>query len=732
MIEQISIDGVASYTGGAAVLSELRSVNFIFGANGSGKTTLSRVIAKPETYANCAVSWAGRSPLQCLVYNRDFIEENFTARMRGIFTLGHEDAAVLQAIEDLKKDIDDVSNTIRARKHTLEGPDGNGGKRKELHDLNTNFQEACWKTKLKHEDKFREAFRGVLNSRANFADRMFAEFESNSVDLKSQDDLETRAATIFADVKLRQDRLPDIPGSEIVALEAAAILDKRVVGKEDVSIADMIKRLGNSDWVKQGLGYFHQNGDCCPFCQQTTDDAFRHDLEAYFDETYQRDLDAIAGIATAYDEHSKSIIRQLDAVLLVQSEYLDRPLFEQTAEALRTKLSLNAQHIGRKRAEPSVKIILEGVAATIDTLNAIAAEANQKIDAHNALIDNIVSEREKLISEIWRYIVDEAKLPLEAYKTARLALTNAISGLTTGIAAKERERNEKSARLQELERQVTSVQPTVNAINSLLDSFGFRNFKLATAHEGDRFYTVIRSDGSEARETLSEGEKTFIVFLYFYYLISGSVSESGITTNRIVVIDDPVSSLDSDILFIVSSLIKKLFAKVQEPASTLKQVFVLTHNIYFHKEVAFDPKRSGGERRNFETFWVVRKKDDYSVIEGHLHNPIRTSYEMLWQEVRNENRSMLTIQNTLRRILENYFTILGNMDKDKIIDKFVGQDQQICNSLFSWVNDGSHNAYEDLYLACDSTTVERFLAVFKQVFAVTEQSAHYDMMMAPR
>ncbi|MFH0083694.1 AAA family ATPase, partial [Pseudomonas aeruginosa] len=70
--------------------------------------------------------------------------------------------------------------------------------------------------------------------------------------------------------------------------------------------------------------------------------------------------------------------------------------------------------------------------------------------------------------------------------------------------------------------------------------------------------------GMDAKETLSEGERTFVTFLYFYHLLKGSDSESGVTTDRIVVFDDPVSSLDSDILFIVSSLIKALFDEVRQ------------------------------------------------------------------------------------------------------------------------------------------------------------------------
>ncbi|TBG89353.1 hypothetical protein ELG67_09755 [Rhizobium leguminosarum] len=731
MIEQISVDGVASYKRAPAVLANLRAVNFIFGANGSGKTTISRVIANPAEHPTCSISWTGNLTLDALVYNRDFVEQNFVPRMQGIFTLGHEDASVLAEIDDLKGKIDAATADIRNRRHVLEGTDGKGGERMKRADLDLDLQEKCWATKIRYEDRFKEAFRGVLNSRANFAARMFNEFETNTSELKHLDELVTRAETVFADVKSREDRLPACSGSDLLTLESSPILAKRVFGKVDVPIAGMIRHLRNSDWVRQGLHFFHQNGDKCPFCQQATDDDFRRHLEDYFDETYQRDVDEIAGFLTTYVLYTERVTQQLDQLAASTSQYLDQASLHPLSEAARAKCALNIQHLQRKRSEPSAVVELEPMAQVFEEINALLAQGNARIDAHNSLIDNIVSERQVLVSDIWRYIVDEASINLDAYRAACTAISRAIDGLTRGIEQKDADRREKTSRLRELERQVTSVQPTVNAINQLLASFGFNNFTLATAQESNRFYRVVRGDGTEARETLSEGERTFIVFLYFYHLIGGSVSESGVTTNRIVVIDDPVSSLDSDVLFIVSSLIKKLFVKAQDPASTLKQVFVLTHNVYFHKEVSFDPTRGGG-RRAFETFWVVRKRDELSVVEGYDHNPIKSSYEMLWQEVRDENRSVTTIQNVLRRIIENYFTILGNMDKDTIIQYFQGQDQQICNSLFSWVNDGSHHAYEDLYLVCDANTVERYLDVFKRIFQVTNHGAHYDMMATPR
>jgi wobble nucleotide-excising tRNase len=183
-------------------------------------------------------------------------------------------------------------------------------------------------------------------------------------------------------------------------------------------------------------------------------------------------------------------------------------------------------------------------------------------------------------------------------------------------------------------------------------------------------------------------------------------------------------------LFIVSSLIRDVLKEVREGEGQIKQVFVLTHNVYFHKEVTFVPrKRKRNLAKTGESFWTVRKIGTESLIENHKTNPVKTSYEMLWDEVRNPNRSTLTIQNTLRRIIENYFKILGGIDTDELSNQFEGNEKLICGSLISWMHDGSHNAFEDAAVTVDTSAVEKYLQVFRAIFERTNHKAHYEMMM---
>ena len=71
----------------------------------------------------------------------------------------------------------------------------------------------------------------------------------------------------------------------------------------------------------------------------------------------------------------------------------------------------------------------------------------------------------------------------------------------------------------------------------------------------------------------------------------------------------------------------------------------------------------------------------------------------------------------------------GGKSKDEICDLFEGNEKLICQSLFSWVNDGSHSIHDDLYINHGNQTNESYLKVFKEVFIRSGQLGHYEMMV---
>jgi wobble nucleotide-excising tRNase len=635
MIESIRITDIATYSKTSSeVLNNLSKINYLFGSNGSGKTTITRVIADEGNYPKCSVTWKNGTKLQSMVYNRDFVVKNFTqcSELKGIFTLGEKNVDAINKIAAAKEGLDKLTKKIENLNSCLYGTDGVGGKNGELTAQDAELTDKCWAQKLKHDPKLWGAFSGYRNNAVNFKNKVLEELVLNSATIESLSDLEKKAETIFdSSITLEKSILP-VETAIVIAQESNPILKKRIIGKEDIDITAMIQKLGNSDWVKDGRIFYDQNDKVCPFCQQKTSEAFTKSLNDYFDETFERDIKAIHALEKNYKTDSQKLQFQIAAIINAPPRFLDVEKLKAKNDLLDSQIATNVQRIATKKKEPSQIINMESVINVTSEINTLIEEANVKISEHNKLISNITQEQSDLKSKVWKYLLEiELKTDLITYKAKKEKLIKEIESIKAQIESTISDKNAKEAEIKNLEKETTSIQPTKNAINSLLSAYGFQGFSVAEA--GGMCYKLVRADGTDAKDTLSEGETAFITFLYFYNLLKGSDSESGMSVDRIAVFDDPVSSLDSDILFIVASLIKNIFDEVRNGNGHIKQVFVLTHNVYFHKEVTFNHNRKK-KALSEETFWIVRKPGSISKIEKHDSNPIKTSYELLWAEVR--------------------------------------------------------------------------------------------------
>src|SRR3989442_899373 len=113
MIDSIELCDVATFRGNHA-LKDLREFNYLYGANAVGKTTISRVIANGAAFPKCKVAWKKGDKLDAFVYNRDFIDANFsqTAELKGIFTLGEHNVELVRKIAKAKEDHEELSRKV--------------------------------------------------------------------------------------------------------------------------------------------------------------------------------------------------------------------------------------------------------------------------------------------------------------------------------------------------------------------------------------------------------------------------------------------------------------------------------------------------------------------------------------------------------------------------------------------------------------------------------------------
>lgn len=739
MIEEIECKQVATYNEDGTALKDLQKINFIYGANGSGKTTVSNFLLEPENtkYQCCNLKWKNEQSIDIMVYNKTFKDNNFNSsnNIKGVFTLGQATENDIQLINDKKeqlKVIKEQGTGFKTSLNKLKGTDEEVGK---IQILDEEFKEYCWKKIYKeNETYFKEAFKGSMQKQS-FMNKLLNEADNNQSTLLDVENLNEKSKTIFGEVPTTLESISLIDISQLNEIELNTIWAKKIIGKSDVNIAKLIQNLNINDWVNQGKSYIQDNG-ICPFCQEKTiTDDFKQQLEEYFDTSFIESINKIKELKQSYELLSENIINQFNQIEQEQKDNkntkLDVDRFSIFLKTLISQLSSNKEILSNKIKEPSRSLDLTLTTNQLNDIKSLIESANKDIQIHNQIVDNYQTERSLLISSIWKYLVHLFDDGIKTYLSKRKGLEQGIENLTRQYKQKQQEWKELNNKIKELDKNVTSVQPTIDEINNILKYYGFLNFEIVPSELDRNQYQIKREDGTLAQETLSEGEITFITFLYFYQLSKGATNREEVSNDRVLIIDDPISSLDSNVLFVVSTLIKSIIEDIKEDIGNIKQLVVLTHNVYFHKEVSFINSRDTSGR-NDTYFWILRKNNKISRFNAYeMKNPIQTSYQLLWQEIRDrDNSSITTVQNTMRRIIENYFKILGNYKDDTLIQKFDTYEQQmICKSLISWVNDGSHSVPDDLFIEVQDDSIEKYLDVFEKIFEFTDHKGHYNMMM---
>lgn len=731
MIKTLKMKNCASYDSTGITIEECKKVNFIYGPNGSGKSTISNFLYDQENdlYKDCEIKWEFDTPTNIVVYNKNFKKKNFLGDMAGVFTLGKDSISDLEKIEELKKKRDLIAKDIRDYTNTLS--DKIADKAKAEH----NFRETIWNVILRNnEGDFKEAFSGLRASKERFAEQVLSKYKLCHNSDETRDSLIERANTLYSSKpefcnKLSFDFMKHI--ENICTIENDEIWSKIVIGNNDVPIAKLISSLNNSDWVSEGRDYLQDNGTC-PFCQQKTiDDNFINQLNAFFNDEYEDDISKIDDLKNRY----LNILNTLEIAfknILENSSFIniggiDIHNFETVTQLIIANLKANYSNMESKRNEPSRKIALN--CSNFSEILQILQTANKKIEKHNNMVNNYNSEKRKLTDDIWAFLMDEHEKEIKTYDEIR-NIDKAIESIRAKIDSFKLDLQNKNNEIISVEENITSIKPTINEINKSLVSYGFTNFRIVESTQKPNSYQIQRPNGTLATDTLSEGEETFISFLYYLQMIKGATDIKDISSKKVLVIDDPICSLDSTILYIVSAMVKDLINTVNETSSNIEQIFILTHNVFFHKEASFINNRS--DERSYVNFWIIRKDEDVSKLTSHgTKNPIKTSYELLWQELRDTtSTSRVTTQNTMRRIIENYFGMLGYSKYDYISSKFdTPEEKIICESLLQWINDGSHTIPDDLYIDSYSDSIEKYKEVFRKIFVFTGNESHYNMMM---
>ncbi|BAW61372.1 putative uncharacterized protein [Helicobacter pylori] len=486
--------------------------------------------------------------------------------------------------------------------------------KQEREEKEKDFTDSCWeKLYKKNEEDFKETLEG-FKLKKKFKEKILEGFKNNGHNESEIVKLEKLKENIRIVFSENQTELVPLECNltDFDSVENHSIWEQKIVGSADVAIADLIKKLSNEDWVAQGREYLSKDGNACPFCQQETiTEEFKKQLESYFDTSYQESTDTIKKMKENYTKKTARALEQLDKIVETeqknQQTKLNKEIFKRIIETLRSKINGNWQKMHDKSKEMSRSFDLESTKNEIKEIRDLIDTANQQIANHNEMIKDVQNQKKICMEQTWKFLVNEFKSDIQEYNEKDCGLEKGISNLNKKISENQEKIEKLENEIRELEKTMVSIKPIVNEINALLKGYGFTNFSLACA-EDEKSYRIQREDGQLVGETLSEGEVTFITFLYYYHLTKGSLKENDISKNKVLVIDDPISSLDSNILFIVSVLVKELMEEAMKEKTNIKQVIILTHNTYFYKEITleYDLKRY----QEKYSFWIIRKDNN--------------------------------------------------------------------------------------------------------------------------
>lgn len=725
MIRKIKIQNIATIKD---LTIEPLQINYIFGGNGSGKTSISKYLSLEENYDNGSI--IRDDSCEVLVYNKDFVDNNFQDKnsINGIFTIGESAVEAIKAIEEQEAEKAKYQKELIARTKSLEGLQS------QIDALQIAFEDNCWEAQKDISTSMPFAITGTRNNKKAFAQKCLESYNGNRANY-SYDELLKKYQKIFQNSAQEHENIIEFDFSinngglkiTLNEIETHQIFSQKLVKATESNFSKFIESLGNVDWVSQGMKWI-ESSDICPFCQRKLSNDILLELNNLFDESYNAAINTLTNLEILYltisadlDEYYKTATKYLASI-----NFIDLTILQQHYTKLKSTIKSNLEQIKEKLSHPSTTVSLTNSNQQINDFISEIKNINQQIDQNNEYVKDLKTARKQLSDTVWDYIANCKLLPVISQFKKDLASKNqGVLKLKNNIDSFKQSINECDRIIREKRATVVCIDNAISEINSLLLGFGFKGFKIEK--RDDLSYKLVRADGSEVRETLSEGEHRFITFLYFYQLVNGTLNRENVNKDKILVIDDPISSLDSNILFIVSYLVRELIKNCLS-GGNVKQIFVLTHNIYFHQEIAYKGSRDNPSPLK-EKFWVLRKINEQSEIVGYAKNQINSSYELLWQEYKNPNTDGALICNTMRRILEHYFNVIGHKDYDKIIDQFTGQDKLICKALLPFINAGSHTINDDFHLSIDLDMVDKYKEIFKAIFQKANQESHYNMMM---
>ena len=721
MISKIVLNGVASYKK-EAVLDTDKKVNLLYGLNGTGKSTFSEFLYDQTgaRFSQCSIEGLEENDT-VLVYNQKFVQDTFyePEGIHGIFTLSKGNA-------DAQKVIDTASAEVKKlteQKRKIEEKKTKN-EQKHLGEIE-EYKKQVWKIKTEYTggDRVLEFCLDGLKGNKDTLFKHIISLEKPEGDLDySVDDLKKEAQQLQGEAQSRQHLSKVLINVEDI--ERSELLSKVIVGNKNSSVASLIETLGNSDWVNTGIKYVHIDGEkgVCPFCQQKTiTQNFLEQINAYFDESYNRDKSQIEQMISRYDAEIKKATDFFNAIKDDSFLEKNKAEIESLSANLISVLEHNLNTLREKAKTPSIQVSLQPINEIIESINSIIENVNNEITLYNQRIADIKGSKRKIRDSFWCLMRKEYNSVIELYAANEKAYEQSVKNAEKELQTKTSEINTNTALIEENRKKTVNIDEAVENIKNGLIDIGITDFTIEKYSEEEALYRLKREDLDEdVFKTLSEGEKMVISFLYFIELCKGESTAEKASNKKILVIDDPISSLSHIYVFNIGRLIHNEFLRTKK----YDQLFILTHSLYFFYELT---NTNHKERKETQKLFRICKNTESSYFEDMKYEDIQNDYQAYWHIIKDEKQSPALIANCMRNVMEYFFNFVEKQDFAQVFQRPELQENRYM-AFNRYMNRESHSKGQNIF-DIKEFNYDSFREAFKKVFETEGYIDHYNKMI---
>jgi wobble nucleotide-excising tRNase len=631
---------------GSGKTIDFKEINIFYGRNYSGKTTLSRIFRAMESgelsdkfeRPSFTVSFSDSTQVtqnsltihgkQVRVFNEDFVRDNLR------FITNPDDN--IESFAILGDDNNKIEKEIEALQAEL-------GSKMEGQETGLYAQQASAKA------AYRKAFQEHKIANDALEDQLKTKATDKAVGIRYKSDRYGNQNYDIRNIKLdigaikaadyqpptseevaqhekliSEKTLPTIPpfrspslNFQDLATGAEALVVRKIT--ESDKIEELVKDAVLNRWVNDGRTHHKGKRNKCAFCDNPISENRWQELEKHFDEESDRlekDIDTLivrvdteksmTGSALFVDKANfySKFHNRLDELVKAQKSAADR--YGQALDALASQLKVRKKDILNQKS----------FERPLDTSNDLVTawnfyeEIRNESDSFSTLLNaEQVKAKEALrLKEVSDYLItiryqelvdmiDNLKLKCDESEQEKNRIDREIIQKEEIIASKKRELNDE-------EKGATKVNEYLN------NFFGHQFLTLEAKKEeilgegSKRIRFEVVRDGKKAYH-LSEGECSLLAFCYFLAKLNDIDTRD---SKPIIWIDDPISSLDSNHIFFVYSLVSQEVIERQ----THSQLFISTHNLDFLKFLkrlpgAYKDGRKKDGNKRYQHFIVERK-----------------------------------------------------------------------------------------------------------------------------